>query len=125
MDRQVLIIDDEASIITIVQVALEVTAGWQVLSATSGKEGVAIATTRQPDAIILDVNMPKQDGKAVLKLLQAKAETQDIPVIFLMAQARGAEQTALKALGVAGIIIKPFSANAIASHIKTILYWPD
>ncbi len=125
MSRQVLVIDDEASIITIVQVALEVTADWQVLSATSGEEGVAIATTEQPDAIILDVTMPKQDGKAVLKLLQAKAETQDIPVIFLTAQARGTEQTALEALGVAGVITKPFSANTIAAQIKAILHWPD
>ncbi len=125
MRRQILIIDDESSIITIVKVALEVTAGWQVLSATSGKEGIAIATIEQPDAIILDVTMPKLDGKAVLKLLQVQAETQNIPVIFLTAQAQASEQTALKALGVAGVIIKPFSPNTIATHIKTILHWPD
>ncbi len=125
MGRKVLVIDDDAPIITIVQAALEVTAGWQVIAATSGKEGVAIAATEQPDAILLDVTMPKLDGKAVLKLLQAQAETQKIPVIFLTAQARESEQTALKALGVAGVIIKPFSPNTIATHIKTILHWPD
>lgn len=125
MGRKVLVIDDDAPIITIVQAALEVTAGWQVIAATSGKEGVAIAATEQPDAILLDVTMPKLDGKAVLKLLQAQTETQKIPVIFLTAQARESEQTALKALCVAGVIIKPFSPNTIATHIKTILHWPD
>lgn len=125
MCRQVLVIDDEASIITIVKVALELTAGWLVVSTTSGEEGVVIAATEQPDAIILDVTMPKLDGKAVLKRLQAQAETQHIPVIFLTAQARGAEQTALKALGVAGIIIKPFSANTIATQIKALLNWSE
>ena len=125
MGRQVLVIDDEVSIITIVKAALELTAGWQIVSTTFGEEGVAIATTEQPDAIILDVTMPKLDGKAVLKRLQAQAETQHIPVIFLTAQARDAEQTALKALGVAGIIIKPFSANTIATQIKAILNWSE
>ncbi|MGB3295941.1 MAG: response regulator, partial [Phormidesmis sp.] len=85
----------------------------------------AIATAEQPDAILLDVMMPRLDGKAVLKLLQAQAETQDIPVIFLTAQARTSEQEALRDLGVAGIVTKPFSPNTIATHIKTILGWSD
>ena len=125
MERKVLVIDDEAPIITIVQVALEVTAGWQVISTTSGKEGIELATTDQPDVILLDVTMPKTDGKAVLKALKACPETQNIPVIFLTAQARQTEQVALKALGVAGIILKPFSPNTIATHIKTLLDWSD
>lgn len=125
MGRKVLVIDDDLPIITIVKAALELTAGWQVLSTTAGKEGVAIATAEKPDAILLDVTMPRLDGKAVLKMLQAQAETQDIPVIFLTAQARASEQEALKALGVAGVVIKPFSPNTIATHIKTILDWSD
>lgn len=125
MGRKVLVIDDDMPIITIVQAALELTAGWQVISTTSGKEGVAIAATEQPDAILLDVTMPKLDGKAVLKLLQTQAETQNIPVIFLTAQARTSEQEVLKALGVAGVVIKPFSPNTIATHIKALLDWSD
>ena len=125
MGRKVLVIDDDVPIITIVKVALELTAGWHVLSTTSGQEGVAIATAEKPDAILLDVTMPKLDGKAVLKLLQAQTETQEVPVIFLTAQARASEQKALKALGVAGVLIKPFSPNTIATQIKTILGWSD
>ncbi|MGB3295908.1 MAG: response regulator, partial [Phormidesmis sp.] len=71
MGRKVLVIDDDAPIITIVKAALELTAGWQVISTTLGREAVAIATAEQPDAILLDVMMPRLDGKAVLKLLQA------------------------------------------------------
>ena len=125
MARKVLVIDDEAPIITVVQVALEVTAGWQVISTTSGMEGIEIATVEQPDAILLDVTMPKLDGKAVLKKLQALAKTQNIPVIFLTAQARQSEQTVLQSLGVAGIILKPFSPNTIAAQMREILHWPD
>ena len=69
--------------------------------------------------------MPKEDRTQVFKALQTEALTQNIPVIFLTAKARVSEQQILKALGVSGIILKPFSPETIAAQIKEILGWKD
>ena len=122
MSRTVLVIDDEKAIRIILQAALEFTAGWRVLLAASGAEGMAVAQVEQPEAILLDVQMPDMSGTLLFQKLQAQALTQKIPVIFLTAQAREAERKALEELG-AGLILKPFEPEAIASQIRTLLGW--
>lgn len=125
MTRKVLVIDDEEAIIIVLKASLEATTNWQIITSSSATEGITLATTKHPDAVVLDVSMPKVDGTQVFKTLQAEASTQNIPVIFLTAKARDSEQQALKSLGVAGIIIKPFSPETIAAQIKEILGWQD
>lgn len=125
MSRQILVIDDEEAISIIVKAALEITAGWQVRSTTSGTEGLAIAEAEQPDAILLDVSMPKRDGTEILKALRGETTTKKIPVIFLTAKARESEQAGLRALGVEGLILKPFDPDIIADKIKHILDWSE
>ncbi|MGD1864931.1 MAG: response regulator [Phormidesmis sp.] len=125
MSRKVLVIDDEEAIIIVLKASLEATTDWQVITCSSATKGIAIATTERPDAVLLDVSMPKVDGTQVFKALQAEALTQNIPVIFLTAKARVSEQQILKALGVSGIILKPFSPETIAAQIKEILGWKD
>ncbi len=125
MTRRILVIDDEKAIHIIVKASLEVTAGWEVLSADSATAGMAIAETEQPDVILLDVMMPELDGPAVLRKLQTQPATQTIPVIFLTAKARNGEKRLFESLGVAGIITKPFEPDQIASQIKTVLRWSD
>lgn len=122
MSRRILAIDDEEAIRIILKVSLEFTTEWTVLTAASGKEGLAIAKAEQPDAILLDVMMPETDGITVFHELQSKPSTQAIPIIFLTAQAREVERKELETLG-AGVLIKPFEPDAIASQIKTLLDW--
>lgn len=123
--RRILVIDDEEGIQLIIQVTLEASRGWAVLTAASGREGIATARREQPDAILLDVMMPDLDGIATFQQLQADAATQDIPVILLTAKARNQEREQLLALGVAGIITKPFEPESLVSQIRAILRWPN
>ena len=122
MTRRVLIIDDEEAIQTIVKVSLELTAGWTVLATSSSTEGLAAAKSERPDAILLDVMMPKTDGVALLHQLRTEPLTQDIPVIFLTAQARTSERQSLEAIAT-GLILKPFDPDNIAKQIREILNW--
>lgn len=124
MTRRILVIDDEEAIRLIIKASLELTAGWTVLSAASGAEGLSIAQTQQPDAILLDMMMPEMDGIALFHRLQAQPLTQDIPAIFLTAQVIATERQKLENLG-AGMILKPFEPIAIARQIKTLLNWHD
>ncbi|MEM9945015.1 MAG: response regulator [Cyanobacteria bacterium P01_D01_bin.36] len=125
MHRKVLVIDDEEAIVIVLKASLEATTDWQIITCSSATKGIAIATTEYPDIVLLDVSMPKVDGTQVFKALQTEALTQNIPVIFLTAKARVSEQQILKALGVSGIILKPFSPETIAAQIKEILGWKD
>ena len=123
MARRVLLIDDEADIREVAQVSLELMAGWQVLTAGSGAEGVACAAADQPDAILLDVMMPEMDGVATLQALRASPTTSHIPVIMLSAIVHGAESQRLAGLGAAGVIAKPFDALTLASQVAALLGW--
>lgn len=119
----ILLIDDEETIQEVVQVGLELETDWEVLTASSGLEGIAIAKTKLPDAILLDVMMPDMDGIATFSKLKANSKTQSIPVIFLTAKTQIAEQHPFKKIGIAGVIIKPFNSITLAIQIAEMLEW--
>ncbi len=80
--KQILFIDDEEDIQTLARFCIELEADWKLITASSGMEGIAIAETEQPDAILLDVMMPELDGLQTLEKLQANPNTKHIPIIF-------------------------------------------
>lgn len=125
MTKRILLIDDEDGARKIIQFSLEAAAGWEVLTAASGVEGLSFAETEQLDAILLDVMMPDLDGPATFQRLQENLKTRSIPVIILTAKANPAEHQPLVELGVAGIITKPFKIPALIAQIRAILNWQD
>jgi DNA-binding response OmpR family regulator len=125
MPKRILLIDDEDGARRITQFSLEAAAGWEVLPAASGAEGLSLAETEQLDAILLDVMMPDLDGPATFQRLQEKPTTRSIPVIMLTAKASPTEHQPLVELGIAGIITKPFKIPALIAQIRAILSWQD
>ncbi|HEY9650173.1 MAG TPA: response regulator [Coleofasciculaceae cyanobacterium] len=123
--KRILVIDDEDGIREIIQICLEAAAGWEVLTAASGSEGLVMAQTTQPDAILLDVMMPDMDGPTTFRTLQANAATMHIPTILLTAKAKVSEQKQFIDLGVNGVITKPFKAQDLVNQIRAILNWSD
>ena len=121
--KRILLIDDEVDIHRIAQVGLMMEAGWELLTAQSSDEGLAIATSEPLDAILLDVMMPGRDGVATLKVLQESPETQAIPVIFLTAKAQSSDRRRFYALGAQGVITKPFNPITLASQMSGFLGW--
>ena len=122
-EKNILLIDDEETIQEVVQVGIEIEAGWQVAIASSGQEGITLAQNQQPDAILLDVMMPDMDGIATLSQLKANVKTRKIPVIFLTAKTQATEKDQLHNLGVVDVITKPFNSMTLASQIAKILGW--
>ncbi len=121
--RRILLIDDEDVIQTVVKFGIRMAAGWEVLTAGSGPEGILAAQTEPLDLILLDVMMPDMDGIATFHELQIHPKTAQIPVIFLTAKAQTAEKCHFKDLGVSGIITKPFNSLDLPAQISKILYW--
>jgi CheY-like chemotaxis protein len=95
--------------------------GWKVLTATSGSQGLLLAQSSQPDAILLDVMMPNMDGLTTFHKLQANQLTKHIPVILLTARGRSSEQRLFSQLGVRGIISKPFNPQKLAIQVAAAL----
>ena len=122
MTKRILVIDDEPDIREVTQIALEETAGWTTLAASSGAEGLATAAAELPDAILLDVMMPDMDGFTVLGKLKADPRTAEIPVILLTAKVQSVHGK-LRAQG-AGVILKPFDPMTLASEVAQLLGWP-
>ena len=90
--KKVLVIDDESDIREVAKLCLEINSNWDVLTADSGENGIAVATTEKPDAILLDVMMPNMDGLATLIRLQENQTTKDIPVILLTAKVQATQE---------------------------------
>jgi two-component system alkaline phosphatase synthesis response regulator PhoP len=121
--KRVLIVDDEEAIQTVVQFGIRMVAGWDVLTASSGLQGIQIAQTEQPDAILLDVMMPDMDGIHTFKALQSNPVTKQIPVIFLTATAQESERQQFEDMGASGAIAKPFNSLDLPDRITKILHW--
>ena len=125
MARKVLIIDDEDDIRQVAALSLESVAGWEVILANSGAQGLARAIEHQPDAILLDVMMPGMDGPTTFRELRSLPETADIPVILLTAKVQAADQKRFSDLGVVKVMFKPFDPLVLAQEIAATLGWHD
>ena len=121
--KRILVIDDEADICEIAKVSLQITKQWQVVMASSGEEGVAIAVAKQPDAILLDVVMPEVNGLMTLKMLKDNPATCLIPVIMLTATKNIATQQQYAQLGAQAILTKPFDPGVLGNQIAAALGW--
>jgi two-component system, OmpR family, alkaline phosphatase synthesis response regulator PhoP len=116
--KRILLVDDDDLVRTSTQVCLEVTGEWEVITASSGIEGLSKAEVEQPDVILLDVMMPDMDGLATFQQLQTNPKTQEIPVFLLTAKAQAVEKRQYTELGVVGVIVKPFDPLTLTDQIE-------
>ncbi len=123
MTRKILIIDDEDDIREVAALSLESVAGWEVIKASSGAQGLARAEEYQPDAILLDVMMPGMDGPTTFRELRKNQATAGIPVLLLTAKVQGTDQRRFADLGVEAVLFKPFDPMTLSAQIATALGW--
>lgn len=121
--RRVLVVDDDDLLREVAKASLELVGGWQVFTSGSGVEAQERAAGERPDAILLDVMMPGQDGPATVAALAEDDRTRDIPVVFLTAKVPGEESEVWRGLGVVGVIAKPFDPMALAGEMAELLGW--
>jgi CheY-like chemotaxis protein len=125
MQRRILIIDDEDDIRQVAALSLETVAGWEVITASSGIQGIRRAQDEKPDAILLDVMMPGMDGPTTFLELRKIPEIAEIPVILLTAKVQGADQKRFANLGVSAVLFKPFDPLTLARQMSDALGWKD
>ncbi len=124
MDRKkILLIDDEEDFRFFVKGNLENTGEFHVLEATSGKEGIKIATEEKPDLILLDISMPEMSGEQVAKRLSKNPETNKMPILFFTALITKNEIEDGEISSIAGhkFIAKPIATKQLVAAINNTL----
>ncbi|MFO0389165.1 MAG: phosphate regulon transcriptional regulator PhoB [Alphaproteobacteria bacterium] len=119
METSVLIVEDEAAIVTLLRYNLE-REGFRVYSTGDGEEAVAMVKDYKPDVIVLDWMLPSMSGVEICKQLRWSPETKSIPIIML--SARGEEGDRIRGLdsGADDYIVKPFSPAELIARIRAI-----
>ena len=116
----VLIVEDNATNMKLSSFLLE-SADHHVLTATDAEAGLSIARERQPDLILMDIQLPGMDGLQATTLLKADEATRHIPVIALTALAMKGDEERIRAAGCDGYIAKPLDYKAFLAEIKARL----
>ena len=119
-NKKILLVDDEPSIVKIVQKRLE-RHHYQVTTAADGLEGLERALADRPDLIITDIMMPTMDGYTFLKKLRAKPQLASIPVIILTAKDKMQDLFLFEGIQACDYIVKPFESDVLLEKIVQLL----
>ena len=118
--KTILTIDDEIHILELLRYNLE-SAGYNVIQAESGEEGLDIIENRNIDAVLLDLMLPVIDGLEVLRRIRTNPETKKIPVIMLTAKSEEFDKVLGLEMGADDYIAKPFSIRELQARLKAVL----
>jgi CheY-like chemotaxis protein len=113
----VLLIDDDEDVLKVTAMFLK-SEGYVASTATTGADGIQMATTAQPHLIVCDLTMPGMDGYEVLAQLKNTPETQAIPVIMLTGKGDDAVILKVQELHAADFMIKPFEPEDLLAVIQ-------
>jgi len=120
MPKEILIVDDEPSIVVPIQFLME-QQGYSVLVAENGEDALDAIYKYKPDLILLDIMLPRIDGYEVCEIVRLNPEYRGIKIIFLTAKGREVEIAKGLSLGADAYITKPFSNTELIAKVKELL----
>ena len=120
MAASILIVEDEEPIQVVLRYNLEAE-GYRVRSCMRGEDAFFLIGEERPDLILLDWMLPGVSGIEVCRLLRAKPETRDVPIVMLTARSEEAERVRGLATGADDYLVKPFSMPELLARVKSIL----
>lgn len=120
MAKVILAVDDSASIRQMVSFTLK-SAGYEVLDAVDGQDGLEKANAHAVDLILTDQNMPRMDGLTLIKSLRALPQYKAAPILVLTTEASDGMKQQGKAAGATGWLVKPFDPPKLLEVVKKVL----
>ena len=118
--ERILVVDDEADTIELLQTLLE-GEGYAVDTAADGRVALDMVHTARPDLVLLDVMMPELDGLQVCDHLRFNPATRDVPIIFLTAKQDSVTKSRASILDAYAYIEKPFAPAELLAEIRNCL----
>lgn len=120
MSKTILTVDDSASIRQMVMFTLK-TAGYTVVEAVDGQDGLNKAKTQAFALVLTDQNMPKMDGLTLIRNLRGLPEYKSTPILMLTTEASDAMKQEGRAAGATGWLVKPFDPARLIEVVKKVL----
>jgi two-component system chemotaxis response regulator CheY len=120
MSKTILTVDDSASMRQMVKITLS-GAGYQVVEADNGADGLAKAKASPANMVVTDLNMPVMDGLTFIRELRKLPEYRGVPIIFLSTESDAGVKQQAKEAGATGWIVKPFQAEQLLAVVKKVL----
>lgn len=119
MTKRILTIDDSKTIRDMLRLTL-LDAGFEVLQAVDGQDGVDVLGKQQVDVVITDINMPKMDGYGVIRHMRGKAEHKSTPILVLTTESELEKRNLAREAGATGWMVKPFDPEQLVATINKV-----
>jgi two-component system chemotaxis response regulator CheY len=120
MSKTILTVDDSASIRQMVSFTLK-GAGYGVVEAVDGADGLEKAKANTVSLVLTDQNMPNMDGLTLIKSLRAMPAYQNVPILMLTTESGDAMKSQGKAAGATGWLVKPFDPPKLLEVVKKVV----
>jgi two-component system cell cycle response regulator DivK len=120
MNKRVLVIEDTEDNRQILRDLLSA-AGYEVIEATDGATGVAMALDRHPDLILMDIQIPVLDGYEATRRIKAAPSTRHIPIVAVTSYALVGDEARTRDAGCDGYVAKPFSPRQLLKKVREFI----
>lgn len=120
MSQRILVIEDQEDNRRIMR-DLFTSAGYEIIEAVTGEEGVTAAAAHVPDLILMDIQLPGIDGYETTRQIKANPDLQHIPIIVVTSYALSGDDVKAYEAGCNGYVAKPFSPRALLAKIRKYL----
>lgn len=120
MKRKILLVEDNPATVDIIQTELEFL-GYDSTVAENGQKAVDLASTYQPDLIVMDISLPKMDGLKATTTIRTNPKTKNIPILAATARALPGDREKCIQSGCDDYIAKPFTHRELGAAIKKLL----
>ncbi len=117
MSKRILVIEDQEDNRQIVR-DLVTASGYELIEATTGEEGLAVAARERPDLILMDIQLPGIDGYEVTRRIKADPKLSKIPIIAVTSYALSGDDKKAFAAGCDGYVTKPYSPRLLLAKLR-------
>jgi DNA-binding response OmpR family regulator len=114
---RILVVDDEPDLVMVLKIGLE-TEGYDVLTASDGEQGLALARQSVPDLLVLDLMLPRMDGYKVCRALKFDERYKKIPIFILSARSGETDRRLALELGADEFHSKPYNMRDLVGRIR-------
>jgi two-component system cell cycle response regulator DivK len=120
MSKRILIVEDQEDNRAILRDLLSM-AGYDLIEAVNGEDGVKLAQSERPDLILMDIQLPVIDGYEATRRIRGNAELKSIPIIAVTSYALSGDEAKARAAGCDGYVTKPFSPRQLLAKVREYL----
>lgn len=119
MTKRILTIDDSKTIRDMLMITLS-DAGFEVLQAVDGQDGLDVLAKENVDVVITDINMPRMDGYEVIRRLRSGSTHQSMPILVLTTESEVEKKNIARVAGATGWIVKPFDPDRLIETVRKV-----